>query len=71
MSDYVTELDRILQSTGKNVLDNAGTISHKKAVEKAEAEYQKFIQKNLSPVERDYLNAIKELEQNAKKQAKK
>lgn len=70
MSDYVAELDRILSSTGKQVLDNAGSVSHKQAVEKAEAEYQKFIQKNLSPVERDYLNAIKELEQTAKEQSK-
>ncbi|MCQ2973585.1 MAG: virulence RhuM family protein [Bacteroidales bacterium] len=70
MSDYVAELDRILSSTGKQVLDNVGSVSHKQAVEKAEAEYQKFIQKNLSPVERDYLNAIKELEQTAKEQSK-
>ena len=29
-------------------------------------EYQKFIQKNLSPVEKEYLEAIKILEQTAK-----
>ncbi|MCQ2612279.1 MAG: virulence RhuM family protein [Treponemataceae bacterium] len=52
MSDYVEHLDRILSSTGKEVLDNAGSISHKQTMEKAEAEYQKFIQKNLSPVEK-------------------
>lgn len=62
MSDYVEQLDRILSSTGKDVLNNAGTISHKTAIEKAESEYQKFIQKNLSPVEKEYLDSIKELE---------
>lgn len=66
MSDYVEQLDKILSSTGKGILENAGSISHKQAVEKAEAEYQKFIQKNLSPVEKEYLEVIKNLEKTAK-----
>ena len=59
MADYVEQLDKILSSTGKDILENAGSISHKQAIEKAEAEYQKFIQKNLSPVEKEYLEVIK------------
>ena len=55
MADYVEQLDKILSSTGKDILENAGSVSHKQAIEKAEAEYQKFIQKNLSPVEKAYL----------------
>ena len=39
MSDYVEQLDKILSSTGKGILKNAGSVSHKQAVEKAEAEY--------------------------------
>ena len=66
MADYVEQLDKILSSTGKGILENAGLVSHKQAVEKAEAEYQKFIQKNLSPVEKEYLEAIKNLEKTAK-----
>jgi len=66
MADYVEQLDKILSSTGKGILENAGSVSHKQAVEKAEAEYQKFIQKNLSPVEKEYFEAIKILEQTAK-----
>ena len=66
MADYVEQLDKILSSTGKDILENAGSVSHKQAIEKAEAEYQKFIQKNLSPVEKEYLEAIKILEQTAK-----
>ena len=66
MSDYVEQLDKILSSTGKGILENAGSVSHKQAVEKAEAEYQKFIQKNLSPVEKEYLEVIKNLEKTAK-----
>ena len=66
MADYVEQLDKILSSTGKGILENAGSVSHKEAVEKAEAEYQKFIQKNLSPVEKEYLEVIKNLEKTAK-----
>ena len=66
MADYVEQLDKILSSTGKDILENAGSISHKQAIEKAEAEYQKFIQKNLSPVEKEYLEVIKNLEKTAK-----
>ena len=66
MSDYVEQLDKILSSTGKGILENAGSVSHKQAVEKAEAEYQKFIQKNLSPVEKEYLEVIKNFEKTAK-----
>lgn len=66
MADYVEQLDKILSSTGKDILENAGSVSHKQAVEKAEAEYQKFIQKNLSPVEKEYLEVIKNLEKTAK-----
>lgn len=65
MRDFVEQLDNILSGTGKDILDNAGKISHKKAIEKAEEEYQKFIQKNLSPVEKDYLETIKSLEKTA------
>ena len=69
MADYVEQLDKILSSTGKDILENAGSVSHKQAVEKAEAEYQKFIQKNLSPVEKEYLEVIKNLEKAAKEKS--
>ena len=70
MSDYVEQLDKILSTTGKEILTNAGTISHKQAIQKAEIEYKKFIAKNLSPVEKEYLDTIKMLEKNSKKKAK-
>ncbi len=69
MSDYVEELDNILSSTGKKVLEGAGKISHQQAMKKAEAEYQKFIQKNLSPVEKAYLETINSLEKKSKKKS--
>ena len=61
MADYVEQLDKILSGTGKDVLEGAGSVSHKQALEKAEKEYQKYIQKNLSPVEKAYLETIKNL----------
>lgn len=66
MSDYVEQLDNVIKTTGKKLLDNAGSISHKQAIEKAEGEYQRFIQKNLSPVEESYLDTIRKLNKTAK-----
>ena len=52
-------------------MEGAGSVSHKQALEKAEREYQKYIQKNLSPVEKAYLETIKVLEKEAKAGEKK
>lgn len=70
MSDYVEHLDRILSSTGEQVLIGAGKVSHKQAMDKANREYQRFLVQNLSPVEEAYLQTIKEAEKTAKKKAK-
>ena len=50
MSDYVEHLDRILSTTGEQILVGAGNISHKQAMDKANLEYQRFLVQNLSPV---------------------
>jgi len=42
MSDYVEQLDLTIHSVGEDVLEGAGKISHKKAMEKAEGEYRKY-----------------------------
>lgn len=70
MSDYVQQLDNLLGSTGEQVLQGAGKISHKQAMEKAEAEYRKYQVQTLSPVEEAYLDTIKTLEKEAKKKKK-
>jgi len=67
MSDYVNELDNILGSTGRKVLNNAGEISSKQAKDKAKLEYKKYKAKTLSSVEKDYLENISALEKKAKK----
>lgn len=70
MSDYVEHLDRILSSTGEQVLIGAGKVRHKQAMNKANREYQRFLVQTLSPVEEAYLQTIKEVEKTAKKKAK-
>ena len=70
MSDYVETLDNILKSTGEDVLKDAGKISQKQAMEKALFEYKKYQVENLSPVEKDYLAEIKNIEKIAKKGVK-
>lgn len=66
MSDYVEQLDKILSSTGEALLKGAGSISHQQAMEKAEQEYRLFQVRELSPVERAYLETIKALNAKAK-----
>ena len=66
MSDYVEYLDNVLKATGENLLEDAGSVSHAQAMKKANEEYQKYQIDNLSPVEEEYLLAIKDIERQAK-----
>ena len=43
-----------------DVLQNAGSVSHAKAMEKAEGEYRKYQKRTLAPVEMAYLEQLKE-----------
>lgn len=61
MEDWVKHLDNILTVTGEQLLVGNGSVTHQKAMEKAETEYKKYKAKTLSDVEKDYLDAIKEL----------
>lgn len=71
MVDYVRELDNILSSTGRKVLDKAGNISHTQATNKAKLEYRKYKAKTLDSVEKDYLKTIAALEKQAKEESRK
>ncbi|MDC0932669.1 RhuM family protein [Arcobacteraceae bacterium] len=42
MKDWISRLDTILSMNGRELLNNAGKISHQIAKEKSELEYQKF-----------------------------
>ena len=67
MSDYVEHLDSILQATGEKLLTGSGTVSHRQALDKAKAEYQKYQVQNLTPVEEAYLESIRQIEKTAKR----
>ena len=67
MSDYVERLDALLSSSGRKLLDGAGSISHQQAIDKATAEYRKYQSQSLSPVEKAYLETIRELGETAKR----
>jgi hypothetical protein len=62
MRDWITKLDDFLHMSDSEILQNAGTISHEMALEKAQSEYQKYKKQNqdeLSQVERDFLDSVK------------
>jgi len=67
MADYIRELDNILKSTGRSLLDGAGKISHDKAAKKVIEEYRKYKAKTLSDVEKSYLESLKKIEKQIKK----
>ena len=70
-SDYVEQLDNILRATGEEVLTHAGKISHAQAMEKAKAEYRRYREQTLSPVEEEYLKTIKQQGKISKAEAEK
>ena len=70
MEDYIKQLDKILSSTGEKLLIGAGSISHNQAIEKAKSEYRKYQVQTISPVEEEYLNALKEINSKVEKKDK-
>ena len=67
MKDWAEHLDRILTMSGEQLLIGAGSISHIQAVNKATEEYKKYQYITLSEVEKDYLDTIKAIENEAEK----
>ena len=67
MHDYVKQLDMVLSSGNRKLREGAGSVSHKQALEKAKAEYRKYQEITLSPVEQAYLESVKEVAKELKK----
>ena len=67
MSDYVEQLDSILTSGNRKLLEGSGKVSHDEAMKKAKTEYRKYQEITLSPVEEEYLKSIKGVEKEVKK----
>ena len=70
MADYVEHLEKVLKTTSEKVLQGSGTISHVQAIEKAREEYRKYQEQNLSPVEKEYLESIKNIHNKINKKGK-
>lgn len=64
MKDWVERLKMVLTMNQKSILQDAGKISHKMAIEKAEAEFNQFKAKEL---EQQHLESIKELDADLRK----
>ena len=67
MSDYVNQLDAVLTSGNRKLLNDAGKVSHEEAMKKANDEYRKYQENTISPVERAYLESLKLTEKVVKK----
>jgi hypothetical protein len=66
MHDWISKLDDFLRISDREILSHAGKISHEAAVEKARAEYEIYRVRpsdEISPVERHFLEAVKEVKQ--------
>ena len=67
MIDYVEQLDSILTSGNRKLLEDSGKVSHDEAIKKAKVEYRRYQEITLSPVEEEYLKSVKGLEKEVKK----
>lgn len=67
MVDYIDQLDAVLSSGNRKLLDGSGTVSHDDAMKKAKEEYRKYQVNAFSPVEESYMETIKCVNSSAKK----
>lgn len=63
MKDWIKKLDDILTINERSLLQDAGSIQHKLAVEKAELEYGKY---SIKQKELEHIQSLQELEQDLK-----
>jgi len=65
MQQWIEKLDDILSVGNRPLLTNAGTVSHKQAIEKATKEFEEYRRKEMLQYESDFDRAIKELKSQA------
>jgi hypothetical protein len=63
MAEWVAELDRQLLGNRRELLTGKGRVTHKKAVEKAEKEFELYRAREMHQLESDFDRAVKELTQ--------
>ncbi len=70
MQDYINQLDKLIASMDRAVLNDAGKVSHIEAEAKAHAEYAKYQVKTLSSVEGAYIDSMRTLQKKVEKKVK-
>lgn len=68
MQDWINALDNQIVSNKRKLLEGAGNISHKQAIEKAEREFEIYRAREMKQLESDFDKAVKLLSQNEKQQ---
>ena len=67
MQDWIQKLDDFLRISEKELLTNAGKISHKKAIERAKIEYRKYRKEEEKKYISDFDREVKKLLENKDK----
>ncbi len=62
MAEWIEELDREIVNSRRALLEGYGAISHKQAIEKAEAEFEAYRAREMRQLESDFDRAIRQLE---------
>jgi hypothetical protein len=65
MQQWIEKLDNILSVGNRPLLNNAGTVSHKQAIEKATREFEEYRRKEMLQYESDFDRAVRELKSQA------
>ncbi len=74
MADWIEKLDDFLRITDREILTHAGTVRHEAAIQKAREEFKRYRALTLdqpSPVEKHFIEAVKDMKQLEKKQKRK
>ena len=69
MRDWLETLDKFSRDFGVGILEDAGSVSHDAALEKANREYETYrssLSDELTNVEKSYLAALKEMQKKLK-----
>ena len=61
MQDWVDELDNLIISVKRELLQGKGTISHKQAIEKATKEFEIYREREMKNLESDFDKAVKQI----------
>ena len=66
MKDWIERLDDFVRMTGNDILQNAGTVSHQQALEKATSEFEKYKQQTINELSEVEKHFIENLEKKSK-----